>query len=102
MTLFVAFEILGTIAFAVSGAVVAISKKMDIFGVAILGMTTAVGGGILRDLILGITPPPQPVTTPTKMARNAFSSPVAMYAVCTPITVNMPRPMASKSRSAVS
>ena len=57
MTLFVAFEILGTIAFAVSGAVVAISKKMDIFGVAILGMTTAVGGGILRDLILGITPP---------------------------------------------
>ena len=46
MTLFVAFEILGTIAFAVSGAVVAISKKMDIFGVAILGMTTAVGGGI--------------------------------------------------------
>ena len=57
MSLFVAFEILGTIAFAVSGAVVAISKKMDIFGVAILGMTTAVGGGILRDLILGITPP---------------------------------------------
>lgn len=41
MTLFVAFEILGTIAFAVSGAVVAISKKMDIFGVAILGMTTS-------------------------------------------------------------
>ena len=39
MTLFVAFEILGTIAFAVSGAVVAISKKMDIFGVAILGIT---------------------------------------------------------------
>ena len=38
MTLFVAFEILGTIAFAVSGAVVAISKKMDIFGVAILGI----------------------------------------------------------------
>ena len=57
MSLFVAFEIIGTVAFAVSGAVVAISKKMDIFGVAILGRTTAVGGGILRDLILGITPP---------------------------------------------
>ena len=57
MSLLVAFEIIGTIAFAISGAVVAISKKMDIFGVAILGMTTAVGGGILRDLILGITPP---------------------------------------------
>lgn len=57
MYLFIAFEILGTVAFAISGAMVAISKKMDIFGVAILGMTTAVGGGIIRDLILGITPP---------------------------------------------
>ncbi len=50
-------EIIGTIAFAVSGALVGIQKKMDIFGVAILGLTTAVGGGILRDLILNITPP---------------------------------------------
>ena len=57
MTLFVAFEILGTIAFAVSGAVVAISKKMDIFGVAMMGTVTAVGGGILRDMMLGQTPP---------------------------------------------
>lgn len=51
------FEIIGTIAFAISGACAAITKKMDIFGVAILGMTTAVGGGIIRDLILGVTPP---------------------------------------------
>ena len=50
-------EIIGTIAFAVSGAVVGIQKKMDIFGVSILGLTAAVGGGILRDLILNITPP---------------------------------------------
>lgn len=50
-------EIIGTIAFAVSGALVAIEKKMDIFGVAILGMTTAVMGGIIRDLILDVTPP---------------------------------------------
>lgn len=50
-------EIIGTIAFALSGAVVGIHKKMDIFGVAILGLTTAVGGGVLRDLILNITPP---------------------------------------------
>ncbi len=50
-------EIIGTIAFAVSGAVVGIEKKMDIFGVAILGLTTATGGGILRDLVLNITPP---------------------------------------------
>ena len=52
-----AIEILGTIAFALSGAMVAIGKKMDIFGVAILGMTAATGGGIMRDLLLGVTPP---------------------------------------------
>ena len=50
-------EIIGTIAFAVSGALVAAEKKMDLLGVIILGMTTAVGGGIVRDIILGITPP---------------------------------------------
>ena len=50
-------EVIGTIAFAISGALVAIEKKMDVFGVAILGMTTAVGGGIVRDIILGNFPP---------------------------------------------
>ena len=50
-------EIIGTIAFASSGAMIAIEKKMDIFGVNILGATTAVGGGIMRDVILGVTPP---------------------------------------------
>lgn len=50
-------ELIGTIAFAISGAVVGIEKKMDVFGVAILAMTTAVGGGIIRDIILNITPP---------------------------------------------
>ena len=51
------FDILGTIAFAVSGANLAVEKKMDIFGVIILGVTTAVGGGIIRDIILNVTPP---------------------------------------------
>ena len=51
------FEIIGTVAFASSGAMVGISKKMDIFGVAVLGLVTAVGGGVIRDLILGLTPP---------------------------------------------
>lgn len=46
-------EVIGTIAFAISGALVAVEKKMDLFGVAMLGMTTAVGGGIFRDLLLG-------------------------------------------------
>lgn len=51
------FELMGTVAFAVSGAMLALSKKMDIFGVAVLGLVTSVGGGVIRDLVLGITPP---------------------------------------------
>ena len=50
-------ELLGTVAFAASGALTGIEKRMDIFGVAILGVVTAVGGGIIRDLVIGITPP---------------------------------------------
>ncbi len=50
-------EIVGTIAFASSGAMLGIRKNMDIFGVNVLGITTAVGGGCVRDLLLGIHPP---------------------------------------------
>ncbi len=50
-------DIVGTIAFAVSGAVVAIRKEMDVFGVNILAVVTATGGGVLRDLMLGKAPP---------------------------------------------
>ena len=50
-------ELLGTVAFAISGAMIGLKKNMDIFGVSILGLTTAVGGGLIRDIILGITPP---------------------------------------------
>lgn len=51
------FEIIGTVAFAFSGAMVGLSKKMDIFGVTVLGIVTAVGGGVIRDIVLGLTPP---------------------------------------------
>ena len=50
-------EIIGTVAFASSGAMLAIRKNMDLFGVLVLGLCVAVGGGILRDIILGQTPP---------------------------------------------
>ncbi len=50
-------EIIGTIAFASSGAMAGIKKQMDLLGVCVLGMTTAVGGGMIRDLILGVNPP---------------------------------------------
>ena len=51
------FEMLGTVAFAASGALLGIHKGMDLFGVCILGLTTACGGGMLRDVLLGNTPP---------------------------------------------
>ena len=45
-------EIIGTVAFASSGAMVGIRKKMDIFGVIVMAVMTAVGGGIIRDLVV--------------------------------------------------
>lgn len=50
-------EIIGTIAFAVSGAFVAIKVRFDIFGVLVIGTITAVGGGCMRDILIGQTPP---------------------------------------------
>lgn len=50
-------EMIGDVAFAVSGVFVAKNKKMDLFGAIILGCATSVGGGMIRDLILGETPP---------------------------------------------
>lgn len=53
MTLMVSIlEYLGTIAFAISGALIAIENRMDIFGVIVLGCTTAVGGGMIRDILI--------------------------------------------------
>jgi len=56
MTLFIALDILGTIAFAISGALVAMRKKFDPFGVFIISFVTAVGGGTLRDVLIGQNP----------------------------------------------
>lgn len=49
-------DILGTMAFAISGALTAINKKMDPFGVFVIAFVTAVGGGTLRDVLIGYTP----------------------------------------------
>ena len=56
-SVFFILEIIGVIAFSLSGALTAMKREMDIFGACVLGMTTAIGGGIIRDLILGVTPP---------------------------------------------
>lgn len=53
---YLAIDILGTIAFAISGVLVAMEKKLDIFGVFIIASVTAIGGGTLRDILIGNTP----------------------------------------------
>ena len=50
-------ELVGTISFAVSGAMVALKKHMDVLGVCVLGLVTACGGGMLRDVLMGNLPP---------------------------------------------
>ena len=51
------FDMIGTIAFAISGALVGVARRMDIFGMAVLALATAIGGGIVRDVLLGYFPP---------------------------------------------
>ncbi len=53
---YIAIDILGTIAFAISGVLVSMEKKLDLFGVYIIAFVTAVGGGTLRDVLIGNTP----------------------------------------------
>ncbi|SFS58137.1 Uncharacterized membrane protein YeiH [Paenibacillus sp. 453mf] len=58
MNVFEIFSIIGTIAFAMSGAFVAMEEDYDILGVIVLGMVTAFGGGVIRNILIGV-----PVTT---------------------------------------
>ena len=53
---FVAIEFIGTFAFAISGVRLSSAKHFDIFGAWIVGMATAIGGGTMRDLMLGVNP----------------------------------------------
>lgn len=55
-TSFVVIEFIGTFAFALSGIRLASAKQFDVFGAWIVGMATAIGGGTLRDLMLGLQP----------------------------------------------
>lgn len=57
LSLLFVFDLIGTIAFAISGAITGIEKRMDIFGVNILAIMTACGGGLVRDLVIGSVPP---------------------------------------------
>jgi uncharacterized membrane protein YeiH len=52
-----ALDLIGTFAFALSGALLAVRKRMDIFGVVVLAVASGLGGGIIRDVLIGATPP---------------------------------------------
>lgn len=69
-TMDIIFEFVGTVSFAFSGAMVGIRKGLDLLGIVVLGIVTALGGGCLRDLILGNIPP--------QMFRDSY---LAVYAV---------------------
>jgi len=56
-SLYYVLELAGTFAFAISGAVAARQRGLDVFGIFALAFTVACGGGIIRDLCLGVTPP---------------------------------------------
>ncbi|SEA36263.1 Uncharacterized membrane protein YeiH [Oribacterium sp. KHPX15] len=75
LSLIAIFDLIGTVAFAISGAVVGIEKKMDIFGVNVLAVTTACGGGLFRDIVIGNTPP--------NMFKNPF------YVIVSIVTANV-------------
>jgi uncharacterized membrane protein YeiH len=53
----VALDLLGIFVFAISGALVAVRKEYDVFGVLVLGAATGLGGGFLRDVLIDATPP---------------------------------------------
>lgn len=57
MTILYSLDLLGTAAFAASGALAGVRRDMDMFGVLVLGLVTAIGGGTMRDLLLGDSPP---------------------------------------------
>lgn len=76
-SLLLAFDVLGLFAFAASGALLAIERGFDLVGIVLLAVLTAVGGGIIRDLVLGDTPPDAFVNvwyllTPVGAAAVAF------------------------------
>jgi len=56
MNIIYSLDIIGTFAFAISGSLVAMKNKFDLFGVAIIAFVTAVGGGMLRDILIDAHP----------------------------------------------
>lgn len=79
MSILFVIEIIGTIAFAISGAIVGIQKKLDLFGVIFLSIITATGGGIFRDVFIGNIPPTS-FKNPTYCVISIVTAIIVFYA----------------------
>ncbi len=66
-------DLVGTAAFAASGASIGVFKRLDLFGVCVVGITTGIGGGITRDVLLGVHPPTSLVQWPDFVVALTFS-----------------------------
>lgn len=77
-TVFPVIEVIGLVAFSISGALVARKKTMDLYGAVVLGLITALGGGIARDLLLGVAPPQNLVSPPALLLATL---PAALLAI---------------------
>lgn len=84
-----ALDALGVLVFGLSGGLLAVRKEMDVFGVAVMALVTALGGGILRDVLLGLRPPLALVET----------TPLAVALVSAALTILVPRWIERGARS---
>jgi hypothetical protein len=83
-------DLVGVAVFAASGASAAVAKHLDLFGVAFVGFIAALGGGILRDLVIGAVPPlafadgvtPSPRCSPRSPFSGCIRSSPASGAPC--------------------
>lgn len=76
------FDVLGTAAFALSGTLVGLSRRMDVFGVVVLAVLTAVGGGVVRDVVIDVAPPTALTNTKNLILAVATALSIsALYAV---------------------
>lgn len=89
--LFVVIDLCGTFAFAVSGAVAAEKRRLDLFGVLAISLLTACGGGFIRDLCLGALPPVA-ISDYRYLATSALAAAMAIWA--RPLIEHLKHPIA--------
>ncbi len=91
-TLLAALDLIGTCVFALSGATLAVRARMDVFGVIVLAIVTAVSGGIIRDVLIGVVPPAaiadwRPVALATLSGAVCFAWPRLVERLSHPVQV---------------